>query len=143
VAARRQAQPPADPGARIRDYLAAQPPLARRRLRALHAAIRAAAPGATEVFSYGIPGFRLDGKAFIWYAGFTAHFSLYPMGEAIRRAFAAELKSCETSKGTIRFSFDRPPSAALVKRLVRARAAELRGSSGGTGTSRARSRKQK
>jgi uncharacterized protein YdhG (YjbR/CyaY superfamily) len=114
------------PKAQTRAYLAALPPDVRRAVKAVGAAIRAAAPDATEVFSYGIPGFRLEGRALVWYAGWPAHVSMYPMGEAIRRAHAAQLKGCVTSKGTIRFPLSNPPSAALVTRLVRARVKEVR-----------------
>jgi uncharacterized protein YdhG (YjbR/CyaY superfamily) len=116
----------ANPSEARRRYLAAQPPATRRVLKAVRDAIRAAAPDAVEVFSYGIPGFRLAGKPLVWYAGWTEHVSVYPMGSAIRKAFAKELAHCETSTGTVRFPLTKPPSATLVKRLVKARIAELR-----------------
>ncbi len=111
----------------IRAYLAAQPPRTRVTLRKMGEAIHAAAPGAVDGFSYRMPVVRLDGKVLVWFAGFTNHTSLFPIGDAIKRKFAAELKGYETSKGTVRFPLDKALPVTLVKRLVKARMAELRG----------------
>ena len=45
----------------VESYLAALPADKRAALEKVRRAIRAAAPGAEECFSYGIPAFRLDG----------------------------------------------------------------------------------
>jgi uncharacterized protein YdhG (YjbR/CyaY superfamily) len=112
--------------AQLKTYMAALPPDGRRALKQLRELILELAPAAEPAFSYGIPGFRLDGRVLIWCAAWRHHTSLYPMSPALRAANAAALAKYEQSKGTVRFPLAEPLPLPLVKRLVRGRVAEVR-----------------
>jgi uncharacterized protein YdhG (YjbR/CyaY superfamily) len=114
--------PAGDP---VRAYLDALPPPARRAVRQLRTLIRKAAPQAVEARSYGILGYKVDGRPFIYCGGFNEHVALYPVTPAMRRDHAAAIAPFQASKGTLRFPLDRPLPAALVTRLLKTRVKEL------------------
>lgn len=117
----------ADLGAEaVRAYLARLPTATRAALDRVRGAIRAAAPGAVEAFSYGIPAFRFEGRIVIWCAGWKNHLSLYPINDELARAHRIDISGYKTARGTIQFPLSAPPPLALVKRLVKARLAVVR-----------------
>jgi uncharacterized protein YdhG (YjbR/CyaY superfamily) len=107
-------------------YLAAVGDAQRAALEKLRETIRAAAPEAEECISYGVPAFRQNGPL-VGYGATAKHCAFYLMSGSTVAAHEEELRGYATSKGTIRFSPDRPLPEALVTRLVRARVAENSG----------------
>lgn len=80
-------------------------------------------PHATECITYQIPAFRLNGPL-VGFGATTKHCAFYLMSGTTAEAHADELKSYDTSKGTICFQPNHPLPAALVRKLVKARMAE-------------------
>jgi uncharacterized protein YdhG (YjbR/CyaY superfamily) len=108
----------------VGEYLAGVPEPARSALNKIRAAIRSAVPPeATEIISYGIPAFKHKG-VLVWFAAFANHCSLFPSASVIA-AFKNELKGFTTSKGTIQFPTDKPLPAALIRKMVKARVAQI------------------
>jgi uncharacterized protein YdhG (YjbR/CyaY superfamily) len=107
------------------DYLAKVSDDKRCALEKLRKDIKAAAPKAEECISYGIPGFRLNGKLLVSYGAGAKHCAFYP--GSIVKEFKDELKDYATSgNGTTRFSADKPLPSGLVRKIVKARIAQLR-----------------
>jgi uncharacterized protein YdhG (YjbR/CyaY superfamily) len=106
-------------------YLAVVPKNARAVLEKLRRTIQTAAPKATEKISYRIPTFEYFGSL-VAFASFKNHCSFFPMSMAVIADHKDELKPFNTSKGTIRFTVDRPLPVTVVKKMVKARMAQNR-----------------
>ena len=111
----------------IDEYLALTSPKQRAVLEKLRKAIHAAAPGAEEYIGYGLAGFKFNGRPLVYFGAWEKHCALYAASPAVQKKFQKELKDFECSKGTIRFTIEKPLPVALVKALVKARIAENRG----------------
>ncbi len=92
------------------------------RLRQIRMTIRKAAPEAGEKISYGIPTFSLHGNL-VHFSAYRNHIGFYPSSSGIR-AFQKELSGYTCSKGTVRFSFDKPLPLGLIAKMVRFRVRE-------------------
>jgi uncharacterized protein YdhG (YjbR/CyaY superfamily) len=111
--------PPKD----IDAYLALQPENVQIALEKMRTIIRATAPAAEEVISYGMPAYKYHGML-VYFAGFKNHYSLFPGNASLIATMAEELKGYKTSKGTIQFTLDKPVPVALIKKIVKARMLE-------------------
>jgi uncharacterized protein YdhG (YjbR/CyaY superfamily) len=108
----------------IDEYLASVNAPHRDALQKIREAVHAVAPHGEECISYGIPAFRLNGRSLVFFGAWANHCALYPGSSATLKKFRNELRNFQTSKGTLRFSPDKPLPVALVKKLVKARIAE-------------------
>jgi len=115
----------------VDEYLATLPEDRRAWMQRLREAIRAAAPEATEVITYKMPGFRSDGTFLVSYDAYKRHYSLFPASEAVIEACGEELAPYVTGKGTISFPADIPVPVELVTKIVRVRVAENAARAGG------------
>lgn len=106
-------------------YLDKVPEPERNALEKIRTAIHAAAPDVTEGISYGVPTFKHQGHPLVGFGVTKKHCTFYVMSTEVTDAFAEELETYETGKGSIRFQPRRAPSAALIRRIVKARIGEV------------------
>lgn len=95
----------------------------RAQMEKLRATIRAFVPEAVESIAYGMPAYKYRGKPLIYFGAAKGHVGIY--GAIPTAVTAADLAKYETSKGTIRFPFGTAIPAGLVKKILRARMAEI------------------
>lgn len=116
-----KSRPPATKN--IDEYIACFPEDVQDILQMIRAAVKNAAPQAEETISYQIPAFTINGKAFIYFAAFKKHISVYPAPRKAKE-FKEELAGYSGGKGTVQFPLDKPIPFALVTRITKYRATE-------------------
>ncbi len=104
----------------VDDYLSRLPEHSRAALERIRRTIRSVVPDSVEVISYQIPTFKHKGRMLVSYAAFREHCSFFP-GAGPIEIHRDELTPYQTSKGTIRFTAEKPLPATLVRKLVRTR----------------------
>jgi uncharacterized protein YdhG (YjbR/CyaY superfamily) len=109
----------------VDDYLAAAPEPQRTTLEALRTTLRQVLPHAEEALSYGVPAFKIAGKAVAGYAHAKRHCSYFPHSGSVLEEVSDELTGYDWSKGTLRFPVDVPLPEGLVRRLVEVRMRHL------------------
>ena len=108
----------------VSSYLRALPPDQRAAMARVRSTVRAFVPDAEEVISYQMPAFRYRNRSLLAYGAAAKHCSLFPGAYPVA-ACKADLKGFSTSKGTVRFTPDKPLPASLIKKLVKARIQEM------------------
>ncbi len=110
------------PAKTVDEYLERLPAEVMEVLENLRQLIKSAAPGAEELISYQMPGYKLNGPL-VYFAAFKNHCSFFP-GKKIADEYAAELAGFKVSGGTIQFTVAKPLPASLIKKIIKRRVKE-------------------
>lgn len=100
----------------IDEYIASFPGEIAGRLEQIRQCIAIASPLASEKISYGMPAFYFNG-ILVYFAAHQFHIGFYPTASAMA-AFASQLGSFKTSKGTLQFPHAEPLPFDLIREIV-------------------------
>lgn len=106
----------------VDEYIDSFPENIRRILEKIRETIKKAAPDAKEVISYRMPAFRLNG-ILVYFAAQQNHIGFYPTSKPIE-VFRKQLARYQTSKGAVRFPFNKPIPFNLISKITKFRVKE-------------------
>ena len=101
----------------IEDYIKSFPPKVQTILKKVRKLVKKTCPEATELFSYGMPAYKLNGKPLVYFAGYKNHIGLYATPDG-HTHFKEELASYKQGKGSVQFPLDEEIPYDLIKRIV-------------------------
>ncbi|MDQ3093740.1 MAG: DUF1801 domain-containing protein [bacterium] len=104
----------------VDDYIASFEGELKKRLRNIRKIIVELAPKADEAVSYGLVGYKLNGKPLVYFGGFAKHVGFYatPNGH---EAFAREFVTYKQGKGSVQFPLNQELPIELIKKVVQFR----------------------
>ena len=105
-------------------YIATAAEPARGMLRKMRQIVKATAPKAVEMISYGIPLYKLNGGHLTAFAAFKNHIGFYVMSKRLMAEYKEEFAPYKKAIATVQFPIGAPIPAALVKKVVKARIKE-------------------
>lgn len=111
--------------ATIDEYLATVRSDKRAALAKLRKTIRSVVPKADECISYRIPAFRLHGAVVAGFSATAKGCSYFPFSGSTLQTLAADLESYDRTRSSLHFQPEEPLPAKLVRKLIKARIAEI------------------
>src|SRR5260370_39754115 len=105
----------------IDEYLDGLEEPKRRTLARLRQTILDILPEADQGISYGVPAFKVGGKAIAGFAAFKNHLSYLPHSGSVFPQLTNELKGYSTSSAALRFGIDEPLPVPLLEKLIAVR----------------------
>ena len=109
----------------VDDFLGTLDPDARAAFERILRVAMEVAPSAEQGKSYGLAALRLEGRPLLGFRVAKQHLSVVPFSATAVDAVRDRLEGFDLSKGTVRFTADKPLPDDAVRELVQARIAEI------------------
>jgi uncharacterized protein YdhG (YjbR/CyaY superfamily) len=117
-------------------YLATIGPERRAALEKLRQTIRSILPDVEECISYSMPAFRYRGRVVAGFLATSKGCSYFPFSGTTLATLAAVLKAYSQTKSALHFDPKHPLPVTLVRKLLKARIAEVEGKGAAKGARR-------
>jgi uncharacterized protein YdhG (YjbR/CyaY superfamily) len=106
------------------EYITSFPKETQILLQKVRKSIKNAAPEADETISYGIPAYKINGKALVYFAAYKNHIGFYatPTGH---EEFIKELSKYKQGKSSVQFPIKEQIPLDLITKIVKFRVFEL------------------
>lgn len=76
--------------------------------------------------SYGMPGYKLNGKPLIYFGAFKNHIGIYPTPSGIS-AFQKDLATYKSAKGSVQFPLASPFPYDIFEKILKYKILENKG----------------
>ncbi|MCA9388586.1 DUF1801 domain-containing protein [Candidatus Berkelbacteria bacterium] len=90
------------------------------RINRIRQLVKNIAPDATEGFSYGLIGYKRNGKPLVYIGGFKTHIGLYATSQG-HQALAKEFSKYKHGKGSVQLPLTKPLPENLVRQVIELR----------------------
>ena len=107
----------------VDEYIKSFPKSTQTLLKQVRKAIKENALGAEEMIAYGMPGYKLNKKPLVYFAGYANHIGFYATPNGHEK-FAKELSKYKQGKGSVQFPIDEPMPIDLIIKIVKFRVTE-------------------
>jgi uncharacterized protein YdhG (YjbR/CyaY superfamily) len=108
-------------------YLATVPDPQKAELERIRQLVRRTVPEAEEATSYGMPAFKYKQRPLLGFKASKNHLSVFPFSSEAIDAARDSLVGFDLSKGTVRFTPEKPIPEAALEELLHHRLLEIEG----------------
>lgn len=102
----------------VDEYINLFPQTTQARLHQIRQMIKTIAPQASESISYAIPAYKINGRAFMYFAAYDSHISLHPVPSNIEPELKSQIAPHIKGKGTLQFPLNQPLPIDLINKII-------------------------